>query len=1572
VTDGTHTTTLVTNSYDQDTPTNATGINEHYSGYGTTWLMRGNVTTSVTPSGTTQYYHDIAGNVTTTYVNGLVTTSTVSSTTNYAAPSAITTISLSSSLNYSAALGVTSATGPNGDNLGIVYDANNRPHTTTAPTGAVTTFTYNDNTTPPTAPNKIATTNGHWVQTNMDGFGRTIQTLTGYGTTTVSQVDTVYVSCGCSPIGKMGQQSAPHTPTGAVYWTTYTYDGLGRTTQKELPDGSITHYSYAGNTVTVSDPAGKSKTFTIDALGNLTQVQEPNPVGGALPAGTPVFSPAPGTYTGTQTITITTTTAGASIRYTTDGSTPSETAGTLYSGPVSIPSTATLKAIAYASGSGDSSITSGPYTINSSGTSWYNTAWGFRKLVTIAHGQVSGSSNLTNFPMLSSVTDSNLAASAQANGNDILFTASDGVTKLNHEIELYTSSTGHLIAWVQIPTLSPTADTAIYVYYGNASAPNQQNATAVWDSNYKGVWHLPNGTTLTASDSTSNGNNGIVGSGVSATSGQIDGAAAFSSSDIDAGANSSLYSPVITVSAWLNASSLTSLSTALSELDDVSNDRDWILGLGSGGTNWRFVILSGTSQYNAVSSAAAVANSWHYVVGVYDGTTESIYVDGSLSASTTVNAPLNTFTNDHFLMGERTGGDAPWPGAIDEVRYSNAVRPAAWIATEYNNQNSPSAFSSEGSAQSCCGGSGSTQATAPVFSPGPGNYTTSQSVSITSATSGATIRYTVDGSTPSETNGTVYTGPVGIAGNETLQAIAYESGLSDSPVTSGGYTVETGNGSGPYLTNYTYDILNHLTGVSMPRGSNNQTRTFNYTSGTTVGINLLSAANPENGTVTYTYNSDNTLHTKTDAKSQVFTYSYDSYKRLTQIMVGSTVLRTFIYDTNNLDSTFSGSYTAGRLVAVQNNVGVSPIAYVGGVGGNGASVPSGVQFTEMYGYTQAGLTSGKRLQVQENFNWYTNNNPESSTQNLNMDAAYTYDIEGKATSVQYPSTYSYNPSGQLVTTPGPKYTYSFDSMDRPTGLTDQSNTTDVSNVTYNAANQLLGLNYLGIAETRQYNNLNQMTNLTAGSLINITYTYPAGANNGKISQQAVSGETVTYQYDSLNRLLSATSNQSWSESYGYDGFGNLLSKTPTGGAPTLSQAVNAATNQLVNVSYDANGNQLDGLYSYDAENRLALAPGIQYGYDSRNKRVWSGTTSGSTITQTVYFYGVDGQRLGIYSFTTPPSEGGSPELSAVAKSLGVYFGSKRVGTVTNGATASFTQDRLGSNGTYYPYGEARGTETQDDVGFATYTNDSATGLEYADQRYYASNFGRFMTPDRYEAKARGASDPGTPLSWNRYSYVLGDAINALDPSGRWECDPNMICTPGGGGPPDPVCDYAQDCGGGGGGGGDEYPTLNCQVEETVGAGSWVNITDPKTGTKVKTWVTPIWLSYTATGGDGNYNFFESQYFVSFNLVSVQGAPFKLQTYPWGPDGLLNYEVTVTPDSTTYTYNDAPGFGLETVPPNANFLAYSWTAFFTSVSVTSGDGQTVNCPTVEWQNFTTVVRKNGREYGFGTNSIISVY
>jgi len=78
--------------------------------------------------------------------------------------------------------------------------------------------------------------------------------------------------------------------------------------------------------------------------------------------------------------------------------------------------------------------------------------------------------------VLISVTDANLKTVAngggvgKSDGTDIVFTASDGVTKLDHEIESYNASTGLFISWVRIPALSPTAETVIYAYYGNASA----------------------------------------------------------------------------------------------------------------------------------------------------------------------------------------------------------------------------------------------------------------------------------------------------------------------------------------------------------------------------------------------------------------------------------------------------------------------------------------------------------------------------------------------------------------------------------------------------------------------------------------------------------------------------------------------------------------------------------------------------------------------------------------------------------------------------------------------------------------------------------------------------------------------------------------------------------------------------------------------------------------------------------------------------------------------------------------------------------------------------------------------
>ena len=82
----------------------------------------------------------------------------------------------------------------------------------------------------------------------------------------------------------------------------------------------------------------------------------------------PVLTPPPGSYNGTQTLSLFTSTPGASIRFTTDGSVPTTTTGTLYSSAMSLPNTATVKAIAYKSGLASSSLTSALYTITHQAT----------------------------------------------------------------------------------------------------------------------------------------------------------------------------------------------------------------------------------------------------------------------------------------------------------------------------------------------------------------------------------------------------------------------------------------------------------------------------------------------------------------------------------------------------------------------------------------------------------------------------------------------------------------------------------------------------------------------------------------------------------------------------------------------------------------------------------------------------------------------------------------------------------------------------------------------------------------------------------------------------------------------------------------------------------------------------------------------------------------------------------------------------------------------------------------------------------------------------------------------------
>jgi uncharacterized repeat protein (TIGR03803 family) len=94
-----------------------------------------------------------------------------------------------------------------------------------------------------------------------------------------------------------------------------------------------------------------------DAAGAVYELASTTPT-----AATPVFAPAAGTYTPAQTVTISDATSGATIYYTTNGSTPT-TSSTKYTGAITVSVTETLEAIAVASGEANSTTASATYTI---------------------------------------------------------------------------------------------------------------------------------------------------------------------------------------------------------------------------------------------------------------------------------------------------------------------------------------------------------------------------------------------------------------------------------------------------------------------------------------------------------------------------------------------------------------------------------------------------------------------------------------------------------------------------------------------------------------------------------------------------------------------------------------------------------------------------------------------------------------------------------------------------------------------------------------------------------------------------------------------------------------------------------------------------------------------------------------------------------------------------------------------------------------------------------------------------------------------------------------------------------
>jgi len=343
-------------------------------------------------------------------------------------------------------------------------------------------------------------------------------------------------------------------------------------------------------------------------------------------------------------------------------------------------------------------------------------AYAFFRKITIDH-TLCGSSDSTNFPVLFFGTYSWLATIANgghlhsSSGFDLVFAAdSAGVTLYNYERVKWVATTGESEFWIQIPTLSHTTDTVFYILYSNSSVTtDQSNQHGTWDSNYKGVWHFPDGGTLSMVDSTSNVNNGTGINSPTATNGQINGAVSIvysSSQYIDVGTSSSLdITGALSVEFWghRNTGSAINDNRVISHFTDGPPSSGWeVLAQATGGTElYQLQQGNGTGSGGNAGSGYSLANGANstindvnvHMVFTFDGTNTTVVYQNGSTVRTLTNFSTTGSPGGHTYIGNNVGSPTKyWNGWLDEIRVSNTVRSADYVTQAYNNQNSPSTF----------------------------------------------------------------------------------------------------------------------------------------------------------------------------------------------------------------------------------------------------------------------------------------------------------------------------------------------------------------------------------------------------------------------------------------------------------------------------------------------------------------------------------------------------------------------------------------------------------------------------------------------------------------------------------------------------------------------------------------------------------------------------------------------------------------------------------------------------------------------------------------------------------------
>ena len=215
---------------------------------------------------------------------------------------------------------------------------------------------------------------------NSASFATTVTftpTIAGINTATLTATDSSNNNSAITVTGAATGTLA--TPTFSVAAGTYT--SVQQITITSASGGASIYYTTDGSTPTTSStlytgPITLSASKTLNAIaveaGDTTSA-----IGTAAytlnipPTNAPVFSIPAGTYSSTQAVTLTDSTSGASIYYTTNGSTPT-TSSTLYTAPIAVSSTETINTIATSPGATNSTVATAAYTISVPASAFQN------------------------------------------------------------------------------------------------------------------------------------------------------------------------------------------------------------------------------------------------------------------------------------------------------------------------------------------------------------------------------------------------------------------------------------------------------------------------------------------------------------------------------------------------------------------------------------------------------------------------------------------------------------------------------------------------------------------------------------------------------------------------------------------------------------------------------------------------------------------------------------------------------------------------------------------------------------------------------------------------------------------------------------------------------------------------------------------------------------------------------------------------------------------------------------------------------------------------------------------------